>query len=78
MLKRILNVKLGTKIFGGFGMLSILLLVVACVGLGALRIVVNNWHKADIADEQIKTILEARRHEKNFVIRGDSRICKEC
>ena len=71
MVKRMLNVKLGTKIFGGFGMLSILLLVIACVGLGALRIVVNNWHKADLADEQIKTILEARRHEKNFVIRGD-------
>ncbi len=71
MLKRISNVKLGTKISGGFGMLCILLLVVACVGLGALRIVVNNWHKADIANEQIKTILEARRHEKNFVIRGD-------
>ncbi len=71
MLKKISNIKLGTKIFGGFGMLSVLLLVVACVGLGALRTVVNNWHKADIADEQIKTILEARRHEKNFVIRGD-------
>ena len=45
MLKRILNVKLGTKISGGFGMLCILLLVVACVGLGALRIIVNNWQR---------------------------------
>ncbi len=77
MLKKILNVRLGTKIFGGFGMLCFLLLVVASVGLGTLRTIVDNWHKADIADEQIKTILEARRHEKNFVIRGDSEYVKK-
>ncbi len=66
-----MNVKLGTKIFGGFGMLLALLAIVSSVGLGALLMVVNNRHKADIADEQLRTILEARRHEKNFVIRGN-------
>ena len=71
MLEKILNVKLGTKIFGGFGMLLALLAIVSSVGLGALLMVVNNRHKADIADEQLRTILEARRHEKNFVIRGN-------
>jgi len=77
MSKKIWSVKLGTRIFGGFGILFVLLLVVACVGLGALRTVVNNWHKADIANEQVKTILEARRHEKNFVIRGDLEYVKK-
>lgn len=72
MLKRMLNVRLGTKIFGGFGMLLVLLVIVSCVGLSVLWVVVNNRHKADIADEQVKTILEVRRHEKNFVIRGEA------
>ena len=77
MLKRIFNVKLGTKIFGGFGMMLALLVVVSCVGLGAMWIIVKNLHKADIADEQVKTILEARRHEKNFMIRGGAKYVKK-
>ncbi len=72
MLKKMLDVKLGTKIFGGFGMLLVLLAIVSCVGLGVLWVIVNNRDKADIADEQVKTILEVRRCEKNFVIRGDA------
>ena len=77
MPRSIFDVKLGTKIFGGFGMLLALLAVVSIVGLSALLIIVENRRKADIASQQVKTLLEARRHEKNFVIRGGAEYVKQ-
>ena len=77
MPKSIFDVKLGTKVFGGFGMLLALLAIVSIVGLGVLLIIVETLHKADIASQQVKTLLEARRQEKNFVIRGGAEYVKE-
>lgn len=65
------NVSLGTKIFGGFGIMLALFVVISCVGFKNLSLVVERWNKADTADQMVKTMLEARRHEKNFILRSD-------
>jgi methyl-accepting chemotaxis protein len=71
------NVKLGTKVILGFGLLLVLLTIISCVGFKSLSIVVNMWSKADDADTLVKTILEVRRHEKNFIIRSDASYVKK-
>ena len=68
--------KLGTKVTLGFGLLILTLVIISCVGFNSLSTVVNMWNKADNADGLVKTILEIRRHEKNFIIRGDDSYLK--
>jgi methyl-accepting chemotaxis protein len=70
------KVKLGTKVIFGFGLLLVLLAIISCVGFKSLSIVVNMWSKAGNADALVKTILEVRRHEKNFIIRSDASYVK--
>ncbi len=72
MLQKLLNQKLGTKIFGGFGILLVLLAIISCAGLKAMTVVAGMWQKAEVSEDLVKMILEARRHEKNFIIRTDA------
>ncbi len=69
---RALNgVKVGHKIAGGFTAVLLLLAVVAGFGYFGLNRVAERVEKLDTASQMIKQNLEARRHEKNFIIRGD-------
>jgi methyl-accepting chemotaxis protein len=70
-MRRFWEVRLGTKIAGGFAMVLTLLAVVSCVGFGSLLLLVHHWNKAEGADYLVKAVLEMRRHEKNFQLRND-------
>ncbi len=64
------NIKLGTKISGGFVILLILMAIVAYMGFSGQNNVVNRVDKADDVNRLIKIMLEARQQEKNFIMRG--------
>ena len=65
------NMKLGTKIFGGFSVILILLALIAFVGYNSLQGVVDRVEKSDDVNRLVKDMLEARAQEKNFIIRKD-------
>ena len=65
------NMKLGTKIAGGFAIVLILTAVVGYVGFNGLTGVIDIVDKADDGNRMIKQIQAARQQEKNFIIRGD-------
>ncbi|MBE9582056.1 MAG: methyl-accepting chemotaxis protein [Proteobacteria bacterium] len=67
------DMKLGTKIAGGFGIVLVFLAVVAFVGYNGLSGVVDRVVKADDVNRLIKTIQATRQQEKNFIIRGDEK-----
>lgn len=71
------NMKLGTKIFFGFALMIIFLSIVAFIGFKSLSGVVNRVDKADDVNRIVKTILETRQHEKNYIIRGDLNYIKK-
>lgn len=68
MLKR---TKLKTKIFAGFSIVMMLLILVAYAGYGGLSYVVDKVEKADSMNRIIQQLLTIRRHEKNFIIRNN-------
>jgi methyl-accepting chemotaxis protein len=63
--------KLGTKLFGGFLIMLVLLAVVAAVGYNGLTGTVDRVEKGDDVNRLVKMILQARQQEKNFIIRKD-------
>ncbi|MEA3487556.1 MAG: methyl-accepting chemotaxis protein [Thermodesulfobacteriota bacterium] len=65
------NMKLGTKIVSGFGIVLVLLVVVSFVAYNGMTGVANRVNKADDANRIVKGILEIRQQEKNFIIRYD-------
>ncbi len=65
------NVKLGTKITTGFVVIMVLTATVAYIGWDSLQVVTDRFFKVDDTDSISKSILQARRHEKNFIIRGE-------
>ena len=62
------NLKLGPQILGGFSLVLLLLVMVAVVGYNSLSQVVNRVIIADGVTQLEKKILEARQHEKNYII----------
>ncbi len=67
------NMKIGTKIGGGFIVILFLTAFIAFVSWGGLHGVVDRAQKSDdtsLLAQQIKTI---RQHEKNFLIRNDKK-----
>ncbi len=68
MLKRM---KLRTKILGGFTIVLILTGIVSFVGWNGMQEVGDRVEKADDMSRMIEMVLQARRHEKNFIIRGE-------
>jgi len=65
------NMKLGSKIAGGFAIVLILTAVVGYVGYNGLSGVVTIVDKADDGNRMIKQIQAARQQEKNFIMRAD-------
>ncbi len=69
--------KLKTKIAGGFIFTLVLTCLVSYVGWDGMGKIVDRVEKADDTNLMIKKILQARRHEKNFIIRGDAKYAQE-
>jgi methyl-accepting chemotaxis protein len=69
--------KLRTKIASGFVFVLILTCVVSYVGWDGMGKIADRVEKADDTNGMIKMILQARRHEKNFIIRGDAKYVQE-
>ncbi|TFH52168.1 MAG: chemotaxis protein [Methanothrix sp.] len=67
------NMKVGSKIIGGFAIVLVLLVVVAYVGYNGLSNVTDRVDKADNVNLLINSILATRQQEKNFIIRGDKK-----
>jgi methyl-accepting chemotaxis protein len=66
------NLSLAKKIAGGFAVLIILTVLVAVIGYNSVQTLNRRSEIADDANRLIKYMLEARREEKNFIIRGDA------
>ena len=64
------QVKLRTKIFGGFIFLLLLTTAMAFLGWHNLRVLVTEVEHRDTLNLIQKDALEARRQEKNYVLRG--------
>lgn len=65
------NLKIAVKLTLGFGVVLLLTLIVGLVGLNALSGSQKEVIKADDANRLVKYVLEARRAEKNFILRED-------
>jgi methyl-accepting chemotaxis protein len=64
--------KLGTKIFGSFALILILIISLACFNFYELRSIISRVSLADDINKLVGNIFSARQQEKNFIIRGDS------
>jgi methyl-accepting chemotaxis protein len=71
------NVQLGTKIIAGFIVILVLTASVAYIGWDSLQVATDRFYKVDDTDTIIQSILQARRHEKNFIIRGEKQYVDE-
>jgi len=65
------HLRLAVKLGLSFAVVLALTLVVGLTGWRGMLSVVDRVDKADAVEELVQLILESRRHEKNFVIRGD-------
>ena len=64
------NMKLTVKLMLGFGVVLVLTAVVAFMGYNGLNQVARSVDLADDANRMVKDMLDCRREEKNFTIRG--------
>ena len=69
--------RLKTKIAGGFIFTLVLTCLISFVGWDGMGKIVDRVEKADDTNQMVKMILQARRHEKNFIIRGDTKYVQE-
>ena len=65
------NAKVGIKIFAGFIVLIVALILVSSIGYNSLTSVIERINGVENVNNIVKYILEARNEEKNFIIRGD-------
>jgi len=68
---KIQQMKIQTKIFGGFAIMLILMGVIACVSFVNFFNTIERIEKADDMNRLIKDLLQIRRYEKNYIIRND-------
>ena len=65
------NLKIAVKLALGFGLVLLLAIIVGVVGFTGLSTVNKEVIVADAANRLVKYVLEARRAEKNFMIKED-------
>ncbi|EPR37087.1 methyl-accepting chemotaxis sensory transducer [Desulfovibrio sp. X2] len=70
------NMKLRTKLLLGFSLVLLLTAAVSAVGLSSLSGVADRVGKAENVNRLVKDMLEARRQEKDFIIRRDAAYAK--
>lgn len=73
MFKMNLNTKIISLVVG----FALVLLLIASVGWMGMQGIVARFEKADNANNMYKNLLEARRHEKNFIIRQEMKWMEE-
>ncbi|NLX60280.1 MAG: hypothetical protein GXY74_14475 [Phycisphaerae bacterium] len=71
------NMKLGTKIAGGFAVVLVLTALIGYMGYSSLGKVVGIVEKADDANRLIKLAKDGRLQEKDFILRGDAKCLEE-
>ncbi|MBF0451106.1 MAG: methyl-accepting chemotaxis protein [Candidatus Magnetomorum sp.] len=72
MIQTFRDLKMGSKVFGGFSIVLLLLVIVAFFGYNGLSSVVDRAGKKEEVGGLVKLFLQARQHEKNFIMRKDS------
>ena len=65
------NTKLGVKIGGGFSVVIVFLILVSLTTTFSMGRIEDRNHTAFEASHGLEMLLQARRHEKNLIIRGD-------
>jgi methyl-accepting chemotaxis protein len=65
------NLKIGTKIACSFGLMLILLIILAYIAFISISKVADRVDKSNDVNRLVKSTLEVRRQEKNFIIRKD-------
>jgi methyl-accepting chemotaxis protein len=65
------NLKLGMKLFIGFGLLIVLILLSGYMGFSGLKNVQNRAENSNDLNKIEKLFLECRQQEKNFILRKD-------
>jgi len=68
-----MKMTIGRKLALGFGGLILLILIVGAISYSSLSRIIDKVEKADDANRIVKYSLEARRAEKNFIIRKDEK-----
>ena len=71
------NVKLATKIIGGFAIVLALMLIVGYSGYRGLAHVEERVNKVEVLNDLATGILTMRQDEKNFMLRRDHRYAEE-
>jgi len=66
------NLTLRSEISGGFIAMLLLTVAVACVGFSTLSQVVDKAEKVEEISHTIRSMLEIRQHEKNFILHRDA------
>ena len=66
------NMKIRTKILGGFGLVIALLVLVAAMAYRSFSNLEDRVEKADDVNRIVKILLSTRQQEKNFMIRKDA------
>ena len=67
------KINISTKIMIGFGTVLCLMCIVGFIGLKGMEGVEDRVIKADDVNRMVKMLLQARQHEKNYIIRGDKK-----
>lgn len=71
------NMTLAKRVFAGFAVVLLLLAAVSLSGLWALNNVTHTAQVSDQCSDMIKSLLEARRHEKNYILRLEPKYIKK-
>jgi len=72
MIQKFRDLKMAIKVFGGFSIVLVLLMIVAFFGYSGLTGVVNRASNKEDVSMLVRLFLQARQHEKNFIMRDDS------
>ena len=70
------NIKLSTKIIGGFAIVLFFMLVIGFVGFRGMSNTTDRTVKADDSNRIIKLVQDTRQNEKNFIIRKNNDYAK--
>jgi len=71
MIQSFRDLKMGIKVFGGFSIVLVLLMIVAYFGYSGLTGVVERASNKENVGLLIKAFLQARQHEKNYIMRNE-------
>ncbi len=71
------KMKLGTKIVSGFVIVLVLTGIISFIGWEGMRTIIDRAEKGDDTNQMVIMLLQARRHEKNLIIREDKKYIED-